>query len=264
MTQISNSPRILITGASGYLARFVVERLARQGYRLRGFDRVTPSDDRPLHDFVQGDITSFEDIRKACEDQDIVIHLVSIVRNREHLPLGAFNDIMVKGTWNTMEAAVQAGVRKIVNISSILAIGYREGPLDKPVREDDPFRAGSYDLYYVLGKWLGEEIGRAYSQAYSVPVIHIRPGVIDGDGQNEPPSVPDNPDKHWFQYVAPEDLAQAIEGAVTTQRAAQSSYFIVAGHPEAAFDISSARRDLGYDPQRNWTELTRMKPGGPA
>jgi hypothetical protein len=56
-------------------------------------------------------------------------------------------------------------------------------------------------------------------------------------------------------------VEQAIEGALRATDLRQSSYFVVAGHPEAAYDTAAARRDLGYAPEHNWPEL-RCFPDG--
>ena len=66
----------LITGAAGYLAGFIIERL-RPKYELTLTDRVELPLDRQDLPFVQGDITTYVDIERACEGQDAVVHLVA-------------------------------------------------------------------------------------------------------------------------------------------------------------------------------------------
>src|SRR5579871_3207544 len=246
--------RVLLIGASGYLAGFVADRLHRAGYYLRGFDRVPPPDGCPLDEFVTGDITRYDDVQRAMEGQQAAVHLAALVRGRNEQPLERFVDVMVKGTWFVAEAGAEAGITRLVAISSIVAIG-PPLPLDRPIGEDDPPHLGGADLYYQLSKWLGEEIGRAYGQARDLVVIHLRPGVIAGDGVNPGPTLPAPPQRYWFTYVDPRDVAQAVEGALRSASVRQSSYFIVADHPHLAYDISAARRDLGYAPVYNWPDL---------
>ena len=90
--------KILITGAAGYLAGFIIERLWPK-YELTLTDRVELPLDRQDLPFVQGDITTYVDIERACEGQDAVVHLVALVRERFDKPLWLFADVMVKGTW---------------------------------------------------------------------------------------------------------------------------------------------------------------------
>ena len=70
--------KVLITGAAGYLAQFIIQRL-RPKYELTLTDRVEPKPDFKDLPFVQGDITNYAEIEKACEGQDAVVHLVKPV-----------------------------------------------------------------------------------------------------------------------------------------------------------------------------------------
>jgi nucleoside-diphosphate-sugar epimerase len=246
--------RVLVIGASGYLGGFVGDRLHQAGYRLRGFDRVPAPDNRPLDEFVVGDITQYDDVRRAMEGQDAAVHLAALVRGRMEQPLERFIDVMVKGTWFVAEAGAAAGITRLVSVSSIAAIGAPRS-VDGLIGEDQPPNLGGVDLYYQLSKWLGEEIGRAYGQARGLSVVHLRPGVIAGDGANPDPTPPVSPRRHWFNYVDPRDVAQAVEGALRSTSVRQSSYFVVADHLQGVYDISAARRDLGYDPAHNWLDL---------
>ncbi len=166
--------RVVIVGASGYLAGFVADRLHQAGYLVRGFDRVPPPEDRPVDDIVVGDITRYDDVRRALDGQDAVVHLAALVRGRHEQSLERFADVMVKGTWFVADVAASTGIQRLVSMSSIAALGAPLPP-ERPFREDDLPRLGGSDLSYQLGKWLGEEIGRAYSQARGLSVVHLRP-----------------------------------------------------------------------------------------
>src|SRR5207245_942114 len=128
--------------AAGYLGGFVIERLRSQ-YELTLMDRVEPPlPDRELP-FLPGDITSYPDVERACAGQDAVVHLVALVRERFDMPLGLFADVMVKGTWNVAEACARRGVRRMVNISSIVACGWPpSGASPDRVGERAPLRWG--------------------------------------------------------------------------------------------------------------------------
>jgi nucleoside-diphosphate-sugar epimerase len=268
-----NIRRVLILGAAGYLAGFIIERL-RAGCDLTLADIVEPAGEAAAGlPFLRTDVTAAEEVARACEGQEAVVHLVALVRERFDKPPPLFADVMVRGTWNVAEACVQRGVKRLVNISSIVACGW-PARVDRPYRVGDPAQFGARDLSYCLAKSLGERIGDAYHQAHGLSVIHLRPGVIAGDGLNpgpQPPGATDacacsasagaamsvhsaQPQDFWFVYVDPRDVAQAVECALQTN-VARGCYNIVAGRDDALFDWRPARDEIGYQPQHNWPEI---------
>ena len=161
---------------------------------------------------------------------------------------------MVKGTWNVAEACVRQGVQKLVNISSISACPPAPSA-ELPYKVDDDFQFGTGDLYYALAKYLGEQIGAAYHQAHGLNVIHVRPGVIDGDGQNPGPAAPDVVTDPWFVYVDPRDVAHCVARAIETETVRYGSYNAVAGRADSRFAWKPAAEDLGYSPEHNWPDI---------
>ncbi|MEI6511655.1 MAG: NAD(P)-dependent oxidoreductase [bacterium] len=244
--------KVLITGSSGYLGGFVVDRLAEQ-YELTLFDKVPPREQHQKFRHIIGDIASFEDVWSACEGQDAVVHLVALVRGREHDPLNKFVDVMIKGTWFIAEACAKLGVKRLINISSICASGVIPKSEDKPYRVGEPCIVGGAD-YYSLAKYLAEEAASAYAKDHDLSVIHLRPGVIDGDGANHSVTEPNNDCKLWFQYVDPRDIAQAIEAVLETNLK-MGTYNIVAGREDSLYDWKSGAADFGYNPTHNWPQI---------
>lgn len=245
--------KVLVTGAAGYLAQFIIERLHSK-YQLTLTDIVEPDIDFEGTTFIKADVTNAYEIEAACAEQDAVVHLVALVRERHGKPLSLFADVMVKGTWNVAEACVKQGVQKLVNISSISACPPASGS-KLPYQVDDPFQFGAGDLYYALAKHLGEQIGLAYHQAHGLKVIHIRPGVIAGDGLNPGPSAPEVVTDPWFVYVDPRDVAQCVERAIETEEITYGAYNAVAGRSDSRFDWKQAEKELGYSPEHNWDEI---------
>ena len=244
--------RVLISGGSGYQARFIIERL-REKYELTILDRVKPGGGCSDLAFVEGDVTKYDDVRRACEGQDAVVHLIALVRERGGKTASDFADIMVKGTWHVAQACVEQGVKRLVNISSIIAIGMLNAE-DMPYASDAPCKFAEGDFYYCLAKHLGEDIAKAYHQAHGLEVFNLRPGVIAGDGVNQGPQVPESPKDHWFIYVDPRDVAQGVEAALTSS-AAQGCYNLVAGRADSGDEWQNAVGEIGYDPQHNWPEI---------
>ena len=245
--------KVLVAGASGYLARFVIEHL-RNEFELTLFDQVKPAEAVGDVPFVLGDIAVYEDVEAACAGQDAVVHLVALVRGREDKPTSLFADVMVKGTWHIAEACIRHEVRRLVNVSSIIVNGFQVAP-GRAIRVEDPPQFAKNDLFYCLAKKLGEQVGDAYHQAHGLSVIHLRPGVIADDGVNPPsPRLPAEPVSYWCNYVDPRDVAQAVERALRTDLA-HGTFNIVAGRSDSLFDWMTARDQLGYHPQHNWPEI---------
>jgi len=250
--------KILITGASGYLAGFVIARL-RTRYKLTLTDRIPPDADRSDLPFMLADITSQTSIEQACQGQDAVAHLVALVRERFDKPVSLFADVMVKGTWTVAEACVRQKVKRLVNISSIAACPPAPDS-QVPYRPDDAFRFRSGDLNYSLAKYLCEQVGLAYHQAHGLSVIHLRPGVIAGDGLNPGPKASDAKSESWFVYVDPRDVAQAVECAVEAQNVSYGVYNVIAGREDARFAWAQTAEELGYRPAYNWPEIPVSQP----
>ncbi len=245
--------KILITGAAGYLAQFIIERL-HPNYELTLTDIVEPDQVADGVTFIKADVTDLSEIEAACAEHDAVIHLVALVRERHGKPLSLYAEVMVKGTWNVAEACVRQGVQKLVNISSISACPPSAG-VELPYQVGDAFQFGGGDIYYSLSKHLGEEICLAYHQAHGLKIIHIRPGVIDGDGLNPGPSAPEVASGRWFVYVDPRDVAQCIERAIENETIKYGAYNAVAGREDSRYDWKQAEKDLGYSPEYNWDEI---------
>jgi len=245
--------KILLTGAAGYLAGFVIERLRAQ-HELTLFDRAAPREAFADLPFVRGDISSFDDVNLASAGQEAVVHLVALVRERLGMPHGAYCDVMVKGTWNVAQACAQNGVQRLVNISSVVADGWPQAS-QTAHRVGDGAQFGEGDLFYCLAKKLGEQICNAYAQAHQLQVTNLRPAVIAGDGANAEPQKPENAPPYWFMHVHPEDVAQAIERALQTQNS--GTFNITAGRNDTLWDWRDAQQKLGYAPEFNWPEIEK-------
>ena len=200
---------------------------------------------------MQADVTVYDQVKSACKDQDLVVHLIALVRERFGMPAAVHCDVMVKGTWHVAQACVEQGVKRLVNISSITAAGR---PAAVPSRPEAGGTFADGDLFYALAKALGETIGKAYHDAHGLGVIHLRPGVIAGDGLNPDPKAPAERTDRWFVYVDPRDVAHAV---VQAEKSAvrYGTYNIVAGRSDSLFDWSAAAEDLGYSPQYNWPDI---------
>jgi len=130
--------RTLLTGATGLIGANLVRSLLRAGERPRVL--LTPgSDARSLGgldvDRVSGDVRDAHSLSKAMAGIDRVFHAAGHVRfdDAGRLLLWTIN---VEGTRQVLQAARSSGVRRLVHVSSSVAIGH--GTLDRPATEEGP------------------------------------------------------------------------------------------------------------------------------
>ncbi len=165
--------KVLLTGPAGRIGTHFAA-YARSLYTLRLGIRSTPM---PAHlsdlETVSLDISDPESCRAACQDMDVVVHLAA----EASAGAGFYESLLernVKGLYNMLEAAVDAGCQRIVLSSSVQAIaGY---PLDHQVQEDSPPRP--LNLYGAT-KALAEAMGHVYARTRGLSCLVVRIGTFE-------------------------------------------------------------------------------------
>ncbi len=114
---------ILVTGAAGFAGSRIVARLAEQGTATRALVR-TPSQAKaslPQQgvDVIIGDTTRPETLRAAVDGVETIIHSAFITAERKQGPGVNYYETNVTGTRNLIEAAKQAGVKRIVELGGL-------------------------------------------------------------------------------------------------------------------------------------------------
>jgi nucleoside-diphosphate-sugar epimerase len=124
-----------ISGGAGFLGLHLARRLLAEGYQVRTLD-VVPLDDAELEQSVEelrGDIRDPDRVRALVAGADVVVHAAAalpIQASRESI-----RSVNVGGTENVLHAAHDAGVRRVVFISSTAVYGV---PEKHPIEESDP------------------------------------------------------------------------------------------------------------------------------
>ncbi|MDR1392901.1 MAG: NAD(P)-dependent oxidoreductase [Bifidobacteriaceae bacterium] len=235
---------VLVTGASGALASYVIPRLVAAGYEVTGFDVAPPERlTDPAVRFVQGDLTSLE--RCLCalaySEAEIVVHLGALPgpremvrrpnwRTRQVAPEDITMASNTMGTYYLLDAVRRLGKAKtVVFASSFYTLGLGNRISDRPfeveylpIDEDHPLRP---EDSYGTSKLLGEELLRAWVRAYKGRAVALRLMGIDypfrnpdhyGEVPESDPTHVGGPVYTTFQYVDARDVAEAVILSIET------------------------------------------------
>lgn len=178
---------ILVTGASGQIGPFVVERLLSMGYRVVAFDvRFTDSLMRLRGsgvELVQGSITNLEELLSAVRRFGVkkIIHLAAMILLESRIrPLESAR-INIMGTLNVFETARLMDIDRVVYASSESVYGSPQFYGKQSVNEDDYPRTPP-DPYHIT-KLADELYGAYYSKAYGLSIVGGRLTAAWGPGR---------------------------------------------------------------------------------
>ncbi|HUP55594.1 MAG TPA: NAD-dependent epimerase/dehydratase family protein [Methylomirabilota bacterium] len=170
--------RILVTGAAGFIGRWVVGELLAQGHEVLPIDNLVAGDAAALEEFrghpglrpfEEGDVRDAGSCRRWAREVDAIAHLAASISVQESIddPASTFENDVV-GTFNVLEAARAVGAR--VLFMSTCMVYDRAG--DEGIDEDHPTKPASP---YAASKLSGEALTESYFHAYGLPTTVVRP-----------------------------------------------------------------------------------------
>lgn len=174
------SMKVYVTGATGLLGHALTQKLLAQGAHVKALVR-TPYKARRLGlqhknlTLVQGDLADAEILKSSMEGCDQVFHLAAIAG--VWAPGNQFHEVNVLGTRHVMEAAVHAGIKKVVKTSTAGVIG---PAIDGPVTEET-HRKVPYFNEYEKTKAEAQKLAFSY-QEKGIEVVAVGPTRIFGPG----------------------------------------------------------------------------------
>jgi dihydroflavonol-4-reductase len=229
--------RVLVTGASGYIARQVIADLQAHGYVVRGTAR-RPVDG--LDDVVTADLAADAGWAVAVAGCDYVLHVASpfpveVPKSDDELVRPA-----VDGTLRVLRAAVDAGVKRVVLTSSVSAIA--SGQKDDRVRTEADWSDVDRIPAYAKSKTLAERAAWDFARESGLELVVLNPGFVlgplTGPGVNTSVDVvrrlllrelPASP-KIGFSLVDVRDVAAAQRLAMESPIAPGNRYILAGDH----------------------------------
>jgi UDP-glucose 4-epimerase len=175
--------RVLVTGGAGFIGSHLVDRLVRDGYRVRVVDNLSSGRienikhhlDAGSIELIVGDLKDPQAALKAVEGVDVVFHFAANpeVRVSTTNPETHFNENIV-ATFNLLEAMRRKGVKELVFASSSSVYGE---PEEIPVDENAPIRPVSV---YGASKAACEALIHAYTKLYGIKAVVLRYANVVG------------------------------------------------------------------------------------
>ena len=247
--------KVLVTGMSGLIGGLLRERLEAAGdYELSALNRSAVEG----VECYRADIADFDAVKAACEGKDVVVHLAAYLGSDDFEGQLRGNII---GTYNVLEAARLAGVKRVVFASSGNAIrGYER---DEPYKSigagdydnvPDDFPMITHDMIrpegiYGAAKVFGEALGRYYSDAYGLSVLCVRIGRVTKDnglGAERDRSI----------YLSHDDVAQILHLCVDAPESLMYDVFLATSDNRWGYrDLEHPREVLGYAPKDSADDL---------
>jgi nucleoside-diphosphate-sugar epimerase len=215
--------KVLVTGSTGGIGKWVVNRLLEDGHTLRALD-VTAQPPCTDYEYIPGDVRDLVTLRRAAQGMEAVVHLAAIPFDMERQDAQIL-ETNILGTANMLLAAQEAGVQRVVNFSSINALGQAEPAhpgLYLPLDDEVPH----YNVRnYSLSKHIGEEMCAAFAARGVYSAVSLRPTLV---------TQPDPDHRHWwdmipeefkvkshiadlFSYVDVRDVAEATALSLTAE-----------------------------------------------
>ena len=211
---------VSISGGAGFLGLHLARRVLADGGVVRTLD-VAPLDDAELESGVEeirGDIRSERDVQALASGADVLVHAAAALPIQSSR--AAIRSVNVEGTANVLAAALSAGVRRVVLISSTAVYGV---PEHHPIHEADPLvGVGWYGESKIDAEALAAEFGRR-----GLDVVIVRPKTFIGperlgvfeilfDWIREGRRIPIlGGGGNLYQLLAVEDLVDAVAGSFT-------------------------------------------------
>jgi dihydroflavonol-4-reductase len=262
---------VVVTGASGHVGCNLIRELLRRGRPVRAVvhEHLAGLEDLDV-ERVRADVCDPDSLRRAFEGAEVLFHLAAII-SIDGSRGGRVPAVNVDGVANACQAALDAGIRRVVHFSSIHA--FRQEPLDEPLDEtrgqvaDDP----SYPVY-DRSKAQGEQRVRAAIER-GLDAVIVNPTAVIGPHDFEPSRI-----GRTFLDVVNRKLPAVIPGGfdfvdvrdvvssalAAEERGRTGENYLLGGYPQSVAELVALfQRVTGAPPPRFNAPLWAVRIGVP-
>jgi dihydroflavonol-4-reductase len=174
-----------VTGGTGFVGAAIIRQLVAAGEPVRALAR--PGNDRRLIadlpvEIVDGDLTDPTSVQRAIKGCGRIFHVAALY-SLWAADRRVFYDINVEGTRCILQAAADAGLRRVVYTSTVGVLGIPEDC--SPGTEDTPVSLANMVGDYKRSKFLAEEVARDFARR-GLPVVIVNPSAPVGPGDIKP------------------------------------------------------------------------------
>ena len=248
MTERASEPKhVLVTGSTGAIGQPLSRSLLGRGHAVRGFARrPTPG----LDDFVEGDLSDRDAVRRAADGVDTIVHLGAYPNPADFIDVLLGPNVI--GLYNVCEAAVERGVKRLVLASTVQVITGHPVSDRAVTVEDGPAPTN----HYALTKAWAELAGDMYARVHGLSVISVRIGWLPRNTE-EARRLAASPQGRRI-FFSHDDSDRFFACCVESPNPAPGTSVVLQATSRpvgpARMDIQPAREIIGYVPQDTWPE----------
>ena len=276
--------RILVTGGSGKLGKWVIADLQEHGYQVVNADRRKAEN---VHT-IDVDLCDLGHAYAAIAGVDAIVHLAAIPSPGGHPPEVVFNT-NVMSTFNVLQAAVTLGIRKLVLASSLSALGlaYSFRPVDLhylPINEAHPLLAqDAYGISKIVGENMADGFARR-DPALSVTSLRFTLILTPEELKTVIPNLQEQEESSasiLWTYIDTRDAARCIRLCLQNSEAGHKIFYVNApntfarkptldllkkyyanvsieasqlGDYTAPIDCTAVSQIIGFQPEHIWND----------
>ncbi len=244
--------RIALTGGSGVVGQAVKAEALKRGHSVVSIDRVAATDEVTSDRlrFVQAEMSDYEALLRAFEGCDVLIHLAAIP-SPFHVEDHIVHNSNVVGSYNAMRAAIEQGIVRICQASSVNAIGlsYSREPHFDYLPIDESHKNHTEEPY-GLSKWICEQQADTLVRRYEnvrIASLRFHWVVPDRAHASRNAEISEDVAKHLWAYTRSDAAASACLLSLEAAFNGHQVFYIVA--PDTTVDVPTLDLARSFFPQ---------------